>query len=144
MILPGITHVFVQVLSVFCNEVNITIESPCVFLEWLANPVNDMYADAALAAVLQAEANPIPTASTFFSVLSFLKITKILFSKNDHWIKSLNSRPSFCNLKFSNLQNCRPYRTLNRRQVCAARRTFRRICPLCRWLRPPPPWRRQL
>lgn len=31
--------------------------------QWVANPVNDMYADAVLAGVLQANANPIPLKS---------------------------------------------------------------------------------
>ncbi len=38
-------------------------EPPLVILEWTANPVNDMFADAALAAVLHAESNPIPDKS---------------------------------------------------------------------------------
>ena len=64
-------------VSVFCNEVKVTIEAPVVYLEWLANPVNDMYADAALAAVLQAEANPIPTTSlcAIRIILVFYRVT---------------------------------------------------------------------
>nr|CAH7712379.1 unnamed protein product [Callosobruchus chinensis]CAH7758079.1 unnamed protein product [Callosobruchus chinensis] len=37
------------------NAVDITIEPKIVILEWVANPVNDMYADAIVAAILQAD-----------------------------------------------------------------------------------------
>ncbi|XP_065168365.1 cleavage and polyadenylation specificity factor 73 [Atheta coriaria] len=37
------------------NAVEITIDNKIVTLEWLANPINDMYADAIVAAILQAE-----------------------------------------------------------------------------------------
>lgn len=51
-----------KTLRVF-HQINVQFEPPVVILEWVANPVNDMYADAVLAAVLQAEANPIPLKS---------------------------------------------------------------------------------
>lgn len=47
------------------RQISVQFEPPVVILEWVANPVNDMYADAVLAAVLQAEANPIPLKSKF-------------------------------------------------------------------------------
>ncbi|KAH0818109.1 hypothetical protein GEV33_004680 [Tenebrio molitor] len=37
------------------NAIDITIDSKIVTLEWVANPVNDMYADAIVAAILQAD-----------------------------------------------------------------------------------------
>lgn len=49
-----------QCVSVFGDVIRVTLEKPCVYLDWAANPVNDMLADAAMSAVLQAEANPIP------------------------------------------------------------------------------------
>ncbi|KAK4885339.1 hypothetical protein RN001_001610 [Aquatica leii] len=45
------------------NAVDITIENKIVTLEWLANPVNDMYADALVAAILQAESLDAPSKS---------------------------------------------------------------------------------
>lgn len=45
------------------NAVDITIENKIVTLEWMANPVNDMYADAVVAAVLQAESIDAPIKS---------------------------------------------------------------------------------
>ncbi len=50
-------------LSVFGGALIVDACPPVVVLEWTANPVNDMFADAALAALLQAEANPIPQKS---------------------------------------------------------------------------------
>ncbi|KHJ85654.1 RNA-metabolizing metallo-beta-lactamase, partial [Oesophagostomum dentatum] len=52
------THVF----SVFGRAIQLqwcSLASICV-LDWESNPVNDMYADAVLAAILHAQANPIP------------------------------------------------------------------------------------
>ncbi|KAH1014849.1 cleavage and polyadenylation specificity factor 73 [Dendroctonus ponderosae] len=43
------------------NAVEIIIEPKMVILEWVANPVNDMYADAIVAAVLQADLLDTPT-----------------------------------------------------------------------------------
>lgn len=52
------THVF----SVFGRAISLqwcSLASICI-LDWESNPVNDMYADAVLAAILHAQANPIP------------------------------------------------------------------------------------
>uniref|UniRef100_A0A7I4YP52 Beta-lactamase and RNA-metabolising metallo-beta-lactamase domain containing protein n=1 Tax=Haemonchus contortus TaxID=6289 RepID=A0A7I4YP52_HAECO len=52
------THVF----SVFDRAISLqwcSLASICV-LDWESNPVNDMYADAVLAAILHAQTNPIP------------------------------------------------------------------------------------
>uniref|UniRef100_A0A915J5F0 Cleavage and polyadenylation specificity factor subunit 3 n=1 Tax=Romanomermis culicivorax TaxID=13658 RepID=A0A915J5F0_ROMCU len=48
-----------KTLRVF-KQILVHFESPVVIIEWIANPVNDMYADTVLAGVLQADANPIP------------------------------------------------------------------------------------
>ncbi|XP_063907199.1 cleavage and polyadenylation specificity factor 73-like [Zophobas morio] len=37
------------------KAIDITIENKIITLEWIANPVNDMYADAIVAAILQAD-----------------------------------------------------------------------------------------
>lgn len=37
-----------------------------VIIDWISNPVNDMYADAVLAAILHAQTNPILEKSFFF------------------------------------------------------------------------------
>lgn len=50
-------------LRVFRAEITVHFEAPVVVIEWTSNPVTDMYADAVLAAVLQAETNPIPAKS---------------------------------------------------------------------------------
>ncbi|XP_030767402.1 cleavage and polyadenylation specificity factor 73 [Sitophilus oryzae] len=50
------------------NAVEITIEPKLVTLEWVANPVNDMYADAIVAAVLQADLFDTPTKNMTTSV----------------------------------------------------------------------------
>ncbi|XP_066245733.1 cleavage and polyadenylation specificity factor 73 [Euwallacea similis] len=52
------------------NSVDITIEPKMVTLEWVANPVNDMYADAVVAAILQADLleNPSKNMSTSVKV----------------------------------------------------------------------------
>lgn len=63
--LPVLRHLLTQVsgnvevleekkVRVFQN-VELTLDNKIVTLEWIANPVNDMYADTVLAAVLQAE-----------------------------------------------------------------------------------------
>jgi len=44
-----------NVLHVFGGAVSITQEHRYVIIEWVANPVNDMYADAVLAVVLKAD-----------------------------------------------------------------------------------------
>lgn len=44
-----------NVLKVFGGAVSITLEPRYVVIEWVANPVNDMYADAVLAIVLKAD-----------------------------------------------------------------------------------------
>lgn len=44
-----------NVLRVFGSAVSITLEQRYVIIEWVANPVNDMYADAVLAVVLKAD-----------------------------------------------------------------------------------------
>jgi len=44
-----------NVLQVFGGAVSVTIEQRYVIIEWVANPVNDMYADAVLAVVLKAD-----------------------------------------------------------------------------------------
>ncbi|XP_044739743.1 cleavage and polyadenylation specificity factor 73 [Chrysoperla carnea] len=46
--------------KVFKN-IEVSIENKIVTLEWIANPVNDMYADAVLTAILQAESLDAPT-----------------------------------------------------------------------------------
>ncbi|KYB26686.1 Cleavage and polyadenylation specificity factor 73-like Protein [Tribolium castaneum] len=52
------------------NAIDITIENKIVTLEWVANPVNDMYADAIVAAILQADLldTPIKNLSTSVKV----------------------------------------------------------------------------
>ena len=45
-----------HVLRVFGGAVSVTLEPRYVVVEWVANPVNDMYADAVLAVVLKADA----------------------------------------------------------------------------------------
>lgn len=37
-----------------------TLESGIAYIEWIANPVTDMYADAVIAVLLRAEQDPIP------------------------------------------------------------------------------------
>jgi len=44
-----------NVLRVFGGAVSVTLEQRYVIIEWIANPVNDMYADAVLAVVLKAD-----------------------------------------------------------------------------------------
>ena len=43
-----------RVIRIF-NVVDVVYEPRLVTLEWVASPLNDMYADAALAAILQAD-----------------------------------------------------------------------------------------
>ncbi|KAJ8979750.1 hypothetical protein NQ317_004737 [Molorchus minor] len=50
------------------NAVDITIDHKIVTLEWVANPVNDMYADAIVAAILQADLLDIPIKNVSTSV----------------------------------------------------------------------------
>ncbi|XP_063907191.1 cleavage and polyadenylation specificity factor 73-like isoform X2 [Zophobas morio] len=52
------------------NAIDITIENKIITLEWIANPVNDMYADAIVAAILQADLldTPIKNLSTSVKV----------------------------------------------------------------------------
>lgn len=50
------------------NAVEITIEPKMVTLEWVANPVNDMYADAIVAAILQADLLDTPAKNMSTSV----------------------------------------------------------------------------
>merc|ERR1739848_945226 len=49
-----------KVLRAF-NAVDLVVERRMVTLEWKASPVNDMYADAVLCAVLQAESMETPS-----------------------------------------------------------------------------------
>jgi len=74
--LPVLRHLLTQVsgnvevleekkLRVFQN-VELTLDNKIVTLEWIANPVNDMYADTVLAAVLQAEM--LDSAPSFFPI----------------------------------------------------------------------------
>jgi len=76
--LPVLRHLLTQVsgnvelleekkLRVFQN-VELTLDNKIVTLEWIANPVNDMYADTVLAAVLQAEM--LDTTPSFFPIQS--------------------------------------------------------------------------
>lgn len=51
-------------------------EEQVVVVEWTSNPVNDMFADATLAAILHAYINPIPDKSICLQVL-----LKVLHSK---------------------------------------------------------------
>lgn len=44
-----------SLLWVFGGAVSVTLEPRYVVIEWVANPVNDMYADAVLAVVLKAD-----------------------------------------------------------------------------------------
>lgn len=46
------------VLKVF-KSVNVIVEHKLVTIEWLSNPVTDMYADAVMTVVLQAEVDPL-------------------------------------------------------------------------------------
>nr|XP_023026002.1 cleavage and polyadenylation specificity factor 73-like [Leptinotarsa decemlineata] len=50
------------------NAVDITIDQKIVTLEWVANPVNDMYADAIIAAILQADLLDTPVKNMTTSV----------------------------------------------------------------------------
>ncbi|XP_076267356.1 cleavage and polyadenylation specificity factor 73 [Rhynchophorus ferrugineus] len=50
------------------NTVEITIEPKLVTLEWVANPINDMYADAIVAAILQADMFETPSKNMSTSV----------------------------------------------------------------------------
>ncbi|KAF5272409.1 hypothetical protein FQA39_LY07877 [Lamprigera yunnana] len=59
------------------NAVDITIENKIVTLEWVANPVNDMYADALVAAILQAESLDAPSKS----MTSSAKIDRMHFKE---------------------------------------------------------------
>ncbi|BFZ15737.1 hypothetical protein BsWGS_18776 [Bradybaena similaris] len=47
----------VTVLQVF-NSIKVTLDSGIAYIEWTANPVNDMYADAVIAVLLRAEQDP--------------------------------------------------------------------------------------
>lgn len=46
------------VLRVF-KTVNVILEHKLVIIEWLSNPVTDMYADAVVTVVLRAESDPL-------------------------------------------------------------------------------------
>ncbi|KAK9710972.1 Beta-Casp domain [Popillia japonica] len=46
------------------NAIDISVENKIISLEWVANPVNDMYADAIVAAVLQADLLDTPIKSS--------------------------------------------------------------------------------
>lgn len=48
-----------HVLRVF-KSVTIIVESKMVVIEWVANPVTDMYADAVMTVILRAETDPMP------------------------------------------------------------------------------------
>ncbi|CAG9836752.1 unnamed protein product [Diabrotica balteata] len=50
------------------NAIDITIEQKIVTLEWMANPVNDMYADSLVAAILQADLLDVPLKSMNTSI----------------------------------------------------------------------------
>ncbi|XP_050506835.1 cleavage and polyadenylation specificity factor 73 [Diabrotica virgifera virgifera] len=50
------------------NAIDITIEQKVVTLEWMANPVNDMYADSLVAAILQADLLDVPLKSMNTSI----------------------------------------------------------------------------
>lgn len=50
------------------NAIEITIEPKLVILEWVANPINDMYADAIVAAVVQADLLDTPAKNMSTSV----------------------------------------------------------------------------
>ncbi|GFO34423.1 cleavage and polyadenylation specificity factor subunit 3, partial [Plakobranchus ocellatus] len=47
------------IIQVF-GSVTITLDSGVAYIEWTANPVTDMYADAVIAVILRAEQDPIP------------------------------------------------------------------------------------
>ena len=49
--------------------VNVVMEHKMAVIEWLANPVTDMYADAVITVVLRAEADPMPQKSKEVLVL---------------------------------------------------------------------------
>ena len=53
------------VIQVF-QTVKITLDADMAYIEWTANPVTDMYADAVLAVLLKAEKDPIPPKSELY------------------------------------------------------------------------------
>ena len=67
-----------RVLRAF-KAVDIVIEKRMVTLEWVASPVNDMYADAVLCAVLQAESMDMP--SYIPASAASMKIDKMHFKE---------------------------------------------------------------
>lgn len=64
-----------QALRVF-KAVMVTLESRIAIMEWVANPVNDMYADAVLSVILKAESDSTPV-----KVQAPVKIDKSHFSE---------------------------------------------------------------
>jgi len=61
------------VLKVF-KSVNVIVENKLVTIEWLSNPVTDMYADAVMTVVLQAEVDPLRQKGWLFSPYISCKI----------------------------------------------------------------------
>lgn len=53
------------IIKVF-KSVNVIVEHKLVTIEWLSNPVTDMYADAVMTVVLQAEIDPLRQKSKKF------------------------------------------------------------------------------
>jgi len=81
-------------LRVFRAEITVHFEAPVVVIEWTSNPVTDMYADAVLAAVLQAETNPIPAKSELYGLKQlfsfeginwFLDLPPLVKVDNEHF-----------------------------------------------------------
>ena len=68
-----------KVLRAF-NAVDLVVERRMVTLEWKASPVNDMYADAVLCAVLQAESMETP--SYVPTTSASMKVDKMHFKVN--------------------------------------------------------------
>ncbi|KAI4469267.1 cleavage and polyadenylation specificity factor family member [Holotrichia oblita] len=60
------------------NAIEISVENKIISLEWVANPVNDMYADAIVAAVLQADLLDTPIKSSTVNA----KIDRMHFKAN--------------------------------------------------------------
>ena len=46
-----------------CVCIQITLNNGVAYIEWTANPVTDMYADAVIAVILRAEQDPMPMKS---------------------------------------------------------------------------------
>jgi cleavage and polyadenylation specificity factor subunit 3 len=64
------------------KQINVILELRMVVIEWIANPVNDMYADAVLAVVLKAESEAVLRKSS-------KNLHVLLGFQNDNFLKKL-------------------------------------------------------